>query len=185
MKSLSTNRRADPLPLHPRSVWETVARLDWVSFARSSVSPSSETTAAPVFLSSTPRSLLLVRCSSIYSVDLHGLLTCGSPLIVSSGLLLRVLYRLRTLSEHASFDSTTYAYITPLLTTVIAKGATDGLAVSEEITEQLALVSPSMRGSDTQQPLTPLSVHFQRFLRSSTSTARSVRLQNPATFRSA
>jgi hypothetical protein len=56
------------------------------------------------------------------------------------GLLLRVLYRLRTLSEHAPFDSTTYAYITPLLTTVIAKGATGGLAASDEITEQLALV---------------------------------------------
>ncbi|CDZ97184.1 Protein containing adaptin N-terminal region [Phaffia rhodozyma] len=56
-------------------------------------------------------------------------------------LVLRVLYRLRTLSEHSPFDSTSYAYITPLLTTVIAKGGLGGASSdSEEAMEQLALV---------------------------------------------
>jgi hypothetical protein len=57
------------------------------------------------------------------------------------GLVIRVLYRLRALSEQAPFDAATYAYVTPLLTTVIAKGGThSGLEGEEDTTtEQLAL----------------------------------------------
>lgn len=57
-------------------------------------------------------------------------------------MVLRVLYRLRTLSEQSPFDAATYAYMTPLVTTIIEKAAATGKGSdSEELTEQLALVS--------------------------------------------
>ena len=60
--------------------------------------------------------------------------------LVRTGLVLRVLYRLRTVSEQSPFDAATYAYVTPLLTTIIAKGGAGSTGQdSEEAVEQLAL----------------------------------------------
>lgn len=54
-------------------------------------------------------------------------------------LVLRVLYRLRSLSEQAPFDVATFSYAFPLLARVLYQG---GIAVSEdeEALEQVALV---------------------------------------------
>ena len=62
---------------------------------------------------------------------------CESPLLPA--LVLRVLYRLRTLSEQAPFDAATFSYAFPLLARVLHQG---GIAVSEddEALEQVSLV---------------------------------------------
>ena len=53
-------------------------------------------------------------------------------------LVIRVLYRLRTLSEQTPFDAATYGYASPLLSQVLVKG---GIAIGEEDDplEQIAL----------------------------------------------
>jgi hypothetical protein len=57
---------------------------------------------------------------------------------MSAGLVLRVLYRLRSLSEQAPLDSATFSYSYPLLHQVLVKG---GIGVTEEDDplEQVAL----------------------------------------------
>ncbi|KAG8875312.1 translational activator of GCN4 [Tulasnella sp. 331] len=54
------------------------------------------------------------------------------------GLVIRVLYRLRSLSEQAVFDAATYSYLSPLLTFVIRNGGV-GTTEPEAILEQAAL----------------------------------------------
>lgn len=56
-----------------------------------------------------------------------------------AGLVLRILYRMRTLSEQAPFDAATYSYASPLLDQVLRKG---GLGIEEEDDpgEQIILV---------------------------------------------
>ncbi|KAG9005891.1 translational activator of GCN4 [Tulasnella sp. JGI-2019a] len=54
------------------------------------------------------------------------------------GLVVRVLYRLRFLSEQAIFDAATYSYLSPLLTFVIRNGGV-GTKEPEQILEQAAL----------------------------------------------
>ena len=53
-------------------------------------------------------------------------------------MVIRVLYRLRTLSEQVPFDAATYGYTSPLLSQILLKG---GIALSEEDDplEQIAL----------------------------------------------
>lgn len=72
-------------------------------------------------------------------------LYCGSSpptfarsLISAVALVIRVLYRLRTLSEQTPFDAATYGYASPLLSQVLVKG---GIAIGEEDDplEQIAL----------------------------------------------
>ncbi|KAI0657693.1 ARM repeat-containing protein [Cubamyces menziesii] len=55
-----------------------------------------------------------------------------------NSLIIRVLYRLRTLSEQSPFDAATYCYASPLLSQVLTKG---GIALTEEDDplEQIAL----------------------------------------------
>ncbi|RDX47550.1 ARM repeat-containing protein [Lentinus brumalis] len=55
-----------------------------------------------------------------------------------NSLVIRVLYRLRTLSEQSPFDAATYGYASPLLSQVLVKG---GIAIGEEDDplEQIAL----------------------------------------------
>ncbi|KAI0710312.1 ARM repeat-containing protein [Cerioporus squamosus] len=55
-----------------------------------------------------------------------------------NSLVIRVLYRLRTLSEQSPFDAATYSYASPLLSQVLVKG---GIAIGEEDDplEQIAL----------------------------------------------
>ncbi|KIJ63493.1 hypothetical protein HYDPIDRAFT_175892 [Hydnomerulius pinastri MD-312] len=60
----------------------------------------------------------------------------AEPLI---SLVVRVLYRLRTLSEQAPFDAATFSYAFPLLARVLRKGGLD-FAEEEEALEQIALV---------------------------------------------
>ncbi|CDO72622.1 hypothetical protein BN946_scf184985.g41 [Trametes cinnabarina] len=55
-----------------------------------------------------------------------------------SALVIRVLYRLRTLSEQAPFDAATYCYAAPLLSQVIAKGGFT-LLEDDDPLEQIAL----------------------------------------------
>lgn len=53
-------------------------------------------------------------------------------------LLLRVLYRLRFLSEQAPLDVETFAFVTPLLSQIFSKGAI-GLMEDDDPLEQTAL----------------------------------------------
>jgi hypothetical protein len=55
------------------------------------------------------------------------------------GLVLRVLYRLRTLSEQATFDAATFSYASPLFTQVLTRG---GVSVEgdDDPGEQIILV---------------------------------------------
>ena len=55
-----------------------------------------------------------------------------------SVLLLRVLYRLRFLSEQAALDVETFSYLTPLVTEIFTKGAI-GLTEEDDPLEQAAL----------------------------------------------
>ncbi|KAI8978208.1 ARM repeat-containing protein [Trametes punicea] len=55
-----------------------------------------------------------------------------------SSLIIRVLYRLRTLSEQAPFDAATYSYASPLLSQVIIKGGFS-LTEDDDPLEQIAL----------------------------------------------
>lgn len=61
-----------------------------------------------------------------------------NELILVIVLVLRVLYRLRFLSEQAPFDVTTFSYIVPLLTQIFTKGAV-GLTEEDDPLEQTAL----------------------------------------------
>jgi hypothetical protein len=67
-----------------------------------------------------------------------GNITCGHSPIYSE-LVLRVLYRLRTVSEQAPLDASTFSWFSPLLTQVLLKGAI-ALAEDDDPLEQMVLV---------------------------------------------
>lgn len=54
-------------------------------------------------------------------------------------IVIRVLYRLRTLSEQAPFDAATFSYSFPLLAEILTQGGI-GSEDEEEILEQIAIV---------------------------------------------
>lgn len=60
-------------------------------------------------------------------------------LILRAALVIRVLYRLRSLSEQTPFDPATFSYAFPLLAQVLVQGGI-GSEDDEEILEQVALV---------------------------------------------
>lgn len=61
-------------------------------------------------------------------------------------LVLRVLYRLRSLSEQAPFDAATFSYASPLLAQVLLKGGIDvGEDGGDEVLEQITLVLDIIR----------------------------------------
>ncbi|KAJ8595557.1 ARM repeat-containing protein [Rhizopogon salebrosus TDB-379] len=63
-----------------------------------------------------------------------------------SSLVLRVLYRLRSLSEQAPFDAATFSYASPLLAQVLLKGGIDvGEDGGDEVLEQITLVLDIIR----------------------------------------
>jgi hypothetical protein len=55
-------------------------------------------------------------------------------------LVLRVLYRLRTLSELSSFDAATFSYASPLLNLVLQKGGVGIETEEDDAGEQIILV---------------------------------------------
>jgi hypothetical protein len=64
----------------------------------------------------------------------------------SPALVLRVLYRLRSLSEQTSFDAATFSYAFPLLGQVLLKGGVDaGQDDGDEALEQVTLVLDIIR----------------------------------------
>jgi hypothetical protein len=64
----------------------------------------------------------------------------------SPALVLRVLYRLRSLSEQTPFDAATFSYAFPLLAQVLLKGGVDvGQDDGDEALEQVTLVLDIIR----------------------------------------
>jgi hypothetical protein len=56
------------------------------------------------------------------------------------GLVLRILYRLRTLSEVSPFDAATFSYASPLLNLVLTKGGLGIESEEDDPGEQIILV---------------------------------------------
>ena len=54
-------------------------------------------------------------------------------------LIIRVFYRLRTLSEQAPFDAATFSYMTPLISQTLLSGGLEGLQEEDDPMEQVAL----------------------------------------------
>ena len=69
----------------------------------------------------------------------HQPVSINSHLHIAPVLIIRVLYRLRTLSEQTPFDAATFSYAFPLFSQVLTKG---GIlpADDDEALEQVALV---------------------------------------------
>lgn len=75
-------------------------------------------------------------------------LRCLNAMVVSeevraeplNALVLRVLYRLRTLSEQSAFDGPTFSYVSPLLSCVVENGDVIGSTEEDEPLERVALV---------------------------------------------
>lgn len=61
-------------------------------------------------------------------------------MVIRTALVLRMLYRFRTLSEQNVFDGPTFSYISPLFTRVIEDGASIGENDEDELLERIALV---------------------------------------------
>ena len=55
-------------------------------------------------------------------------------------LILRVLYRFRSLSEQEPFDGPAFAYISPLLSSVIEGNDSIGSKEEDEVLERIALI---------------------------------------------
>lgn len=62
-----------------------------------------------------------------------------SLILVASVLIIRVLYRLRTLSEQTPFEAATFSYAFPLFSEVLIKGGISAVD-DDEALEQVALV---------------------------------------------
>ena len=84
-------------------------------------------------ISTVPENLQVepISCASATEHDI-----LGTDLLLA--LVVRVLYRLRSLSEQAPFDGPTFSYVSPLISSVVSAG---GFSMSEEDDplEQLAL----------------------------------------------
>ena len=70
----------------------------------------------------------------------HNISTIAPTDSLTSALVLRVLYRFRTLSEQSPFDGPTFSYLSPLLTRVVESGTEIGESDEDELLERIALV---------------------------------------------
>lgn len=79
----------------------------------------------------------------------------------NTGLIVRVLHRLRSLSEQAPFDSATFSYAFPLLAQVLTRGGIDP-EDEEEALEQVALALEIIKfhcAECVYRPLTSLFIY--------------------------
>ena len=77
----------------------------------------------------------------------------------SPALVLRVLYRLRSLSEQSPFDAATFSYTSPLLTQVLVKGGV-ALAEEDDPLEQVTLAVDIIRFHSGECEHFPLAHNF-------------------------